>query len=450
MPTITFQEALSAIREADGMNPVQLERLRNERLSRLVCYAKDHSPYFGELYRGIDPEHFTLGMLPSTGKAKLSERLDDWFTDRRLNRRMIENYQQREQNGLLLDAYTVITTSGSSGTPLIMVRDACHNTVHGALMQTRLMRGLDANLLNPAFHRIASVIFTSGHCSSYSSFLKFQKEHPDSAHNMIALSTLDPIPVVVGKLNDFNPAVLTGYPSVLVGLAREQQAGKLHLNLQMIACSAEVLTDEHYRYLKETFGCPVINNYCSTEGGELAMSCSEGHLHINTDWVIIEPVDEQGNPAEEDTISAGVLITDLTNFVQPVIRYYVDDHARIIHKPCPCGSPLPIIEVLGRQNDSFIWNGRAISSAPLDSQMPEITGLLDYQFVQSGADSVCFHYEPGPGFDQNDTLHTIRTLFERFLAANDGEGIRLTFVRGGIAKNPSGGKNKHIVNLCKQ
>ena len=33
------------------------------------------------------------------------------------------------------------------------------------------------------------------------------------------------------------------------------------------------------------------------EGGEIACECAEGHLHINEDWVIMEPVDERYQPA---------------------------------------------------------------------------------------------------------------------------------------------------------
>ncbi len=450
MLTITPREACAAIREAETMSPAQLGKLRHERLARLVRYAKENSPFFGELYRAVDPDDFNLESLPITRKEGLAERLDDWFTDRRLTRQVVGDYLREDRGDRLLDAYTAITTSGSTGTPLIMVRDAYHNTIHGALMQVRLLRGLDPSLLNPASHRIASVIFTAGHCSSYSSFLKAQKAQPAYAHNMLAVSTLDPIPVIVEKLQAFDPDVLTGYPSVLAGLAREQQDGRLRLNLKMIACSAEALTNENYRYLRQTFNCPVLNNYCSTEGGELAMSCSEGQLHINSDWVIIEPVDGQGNPAAEGSASAGVLLTDLTNFVQPVIRYFVSDHALISHKPCPCGSSLPTIEVIGRQDDSFSWRDKQVSSAPLICQMPDVTGLLDYQFAQQDAATVCFHYEPAPGFDREAIMGEIRQMFDRFLAANGGEGIHLTFSQGGITKNAGGGKCKRMINLSKQ
>lgn len=404
------------------MDTIRLKRLQGKRLSRLVRYAREHSPLFNELYRGVDMQNIALERLPVTGKKELSDRLDDWFTDRRLNRRMIESFLEHRQDGLLLDAYTAITTSGSSDTPLIMVRDAFHNTIHGALMQIRLMRGLDANLLNPANHRIALVIFTSGHCSSDSSFLKFREKHSAFTHNTMVVSTLESIPAIVGKLNDFAPDVLTGYPSVLVGLAREQLAGRLHLDLRVVACSAETLTDEHYRYLKEAFRCPVCNNYCSMEGGELAMSCSEGRLHLNADWVIVEPVDEFGAPCREGEVSAGVLITDLTNFVQPVVRYFVSDHARIGGEPCPCGCGLPTIEIMGRLNDSFTWNGITVGSVSLACRMPEIQGLQDYQFVQCDEGSVRFHYEAAPGVDVSGIIHEVRDRFDRFLTANGGQG----------------------------
>ena len=73
------------------------------------------------------------------------------------------------------------------------------------------------------------------------------------------------------KLNEFQPDLITGYPSVMGSLAKAADAGKLKIHPQAVACSAEKLKDNVYQALKDTFGCPILNNYCSTEGGEAAM-----------------------------------------------------------------------------------------------------------------------------------------------------------------------------------
>ena len=63
-----------------------------------------------------------------------------------------------------------------------------------------------------------------------------------------------------------------------------------------------------------------------TEGGEVAMTHDCPHLHVNDDWIIVEPVDRDNRPmGMSDEWSAGVLITDLSNYVQPIIRYFVSE-----------------------------------------------------------------------------------------------------------------------------
>ena len=63
--------------------------------------------------------------------------------------------------------------------------------------------------------------------------------------------------------------------------------------------------------------------YSCTEGGFISFQCSEGHLHVNDDWVILEPVDANGKPVPPGTLSDKLYLTNLANFVQPVIRYEV-------------------------------------------------------------------------------------------------------------------------------
>ena len=446
---ITYQQACELIQEADGLNNSQIENLRNQRLSVLVQYAKEHSPLFGELYKDVDVNNITLDKLAITEKEQLAPRIEDWFTDRRLTLPLLKHYleQEPDASNRLLGQYTALTTSGTTGNPLIMVRDNLHNVVHGALLNLRLFRGIDSSMMNPAHSRIASVIFTSGQVSSYASFVKMRKAYPDYAENLIAISVLEPLSAIVKKLNDFQPDILTGYPSVLANLAQEKQIGHLHINPKIIVCSAEMLTNDHYNLMRKVFGCPVLNNYCSTEGGELAMSCSEGYLHVNSDWIIIEAVDENDKKVEDGALADSILVTDLSNFVQPVIRYRMKDQVRISQEPCSCGSHLPRVEVLGRTLDSFFSNGHTINPFPLYCRMHDIKGFLEYQFVQENVDTIQCRYILAQGFTLEDVSKILTPVFEQFLQLNDGGGINFVYVEGQIIKSTKGGKSKPVLNL---
>ena len=98
---------------------------------------------------------------------------------------------------------------------------------------------------------------------------------------------------IVRQLNEFGPAMLSGYPSNLALLAEDEG---LTIRPDVVITGGELLTDAVRRKLTEKFGCTVQTHYSCTEGGEIACECAEEHLHINEDWVILEPVDRDNRP----------------------------------------------------------------------------------------------------------------------------------------------------------
>lgn len=385
MKTLELEKAQQLV--ADGIKQTASVRhkLQQERLQELVKYVREHSPYFADLYASI-PEEFTLTDLPITKKNVLLENYDNWVTDRELHLEDVLKYINRDiskDNSLLLGKYTALRTSGSTGNPLPMVRDDHRNKIHSQLIAQRLCASMDPDILNIRKHKVATVIHLSNGASSYEALKRMKMANPGYEHNLLAMSVLDNVEKMVEELNRFQPEAMTGYPSVLVRLALEQLKGNLHLNLKALASSAEMLSEENFHLLKKAFDCPIANNYCMTEGGEIAMTHNCPHLHINEDWVIVEPVDKDMNVLENsDEWSEGVLVTDLSNYVQPIIRYYVSDVVRIKREPLEC-CPLPRLEIRGRIFDMCTICGKSFSVAAFYIKAEVWPGLCSFQFVQT-------------------------------------------------------------------
>jgi phenylacetate-CoA ligase len=61
-------------------------------------------------------------------------------------------------------------------------------------------------------------------------------------------------------------------------------------------------------------------------------------MHLADDLVIVEPVDEHGDPVPPGVRSDRVYLTNLFNLVMPLIRYEITDPVTAINGPCACGS----------------------------------------------------------------------------------------------------------------
>ena len=77
-----------------------------------------------------------------------------------------------------------------------------------------------------------------------------------------------------------------------------------------------------------------------------------GRLHVNEDWVILELVGRGLRAVSGDDFSDSVLLTNLANLVQPLLRYQLTDRIRFIAMPCACGDRFPANEVEGRSDDT--------------------------------------------------------------------------------------------------
>ena len=79
---------LKAIRMTYKANKLSIEErkyLQQQRLQKLVQYAKANSPYFAQKYAELD-ESFTLQDLPVTNKVELMSCFNEWVDRTRTSR----------------------------------------------------------------------------------------------------------------------------------------------------------------------------------------------------------------------------------------------------------------------------------------------------------------------------------------------------------------------------
>lgn len=451
MKTITLEEAAKSVKKGELMTPEERKELQKERLRALVDYARDNSPFLRELYKDL-PRDFELEDIPVLDKAEGLVNYNEWVTDPELNVDLVRAYLKRDSsdNSLLLGKYTALQTSGSTGNPLPMVRDKHRNMIHGQLLQQRLFYGVDPEYFDHSKHKTAFIVHLSTSASSYGTYMRARAQFPGFEDNITAISILDSAEQMVEKLNAFQPEVIIAYPPSLVMLAEEKAKGNLKIELGLAVSSAELLTEESYHRIHDVFKCPVLNNYCMTEGGEIAMTHDCPHLHINEDWIIVEPVDENRKPVKDNSeYSSGILVTDLANFVQPIIRYYVGDSIKINYEPHNCYN-LPVMEIRGRTWDSFTIGGKNFTTKGLEVKAKFCKGLCGYQFVQLDEYSMELRGVIAAGFKTDEVLGGLADTIASYFTESGCENVTVSYSAEPPIHNKNGGKTPMYINKAKE
>ena len=394
---------------------------RENRLANLIAFARARSPFFEDLYSSFPAGIRELRGLPPISKPDLMESFDDWATDRMVTKAGAEIFITDPDlvGNYYLDQYTIWTTSGTTGEPGIFVHDEGALNVYAAL---GLSRGINAWVTTGDLRaflrqgvRAAIVIATGGHWASDAVKELIRGLHPYLSDRIRTFSVLTPILQMVKTLNEYQPTILFGYPTALALLAHQQVIGGLKITPLLVVTAAERLTPGARDQIAGAFSCPVRETYAASEFMGIAYSCDHGRLHMNSDWVILEPVDAAYQPVPPGQASQTVLLTNLANLVQPIIRYDLGDCITVDASPCPCGNPMPAILVEGRRDDVLYLEEPDREPVPilpmaLATIVEEVPGVTRYQIIQTAPAELSLRIEapsenPQVGEIVNQRLH---------------------------------------------
>jgi phenylacetate-coenzyme A ligase PaaK-like adenylate-forming protein len=438
---------------ATRAGPSALAERRRRRLVALLERAHERSPRYRRILAGRDPKHARLQDLPIAHKRELMDDFEDWVGDAALDRGALERFcaDRRRIAEPFRERYVVWESSGSTGEPAIFVQDAAAMAVYDALEALRrpglraAQRWLDPWGLNDRTVFLGAV---GGHFASNVSVERLRRLNPLLAKRLHAVSFLQPLDDLRRALERHEPTVLATYPSAAVLLAEEKLAGRLRIAPKEIWTGGETLTPAMRRHIHEAFGCPVVNSYGASEFLALASECNEGRMHVNSDWAVLEAVDEAGRAVGRGTMGARTLLTNLANHVQPIIRYDLGDRVRIEADTCPCGSHLPVIDVEGRADDTLHLAARASkrrSVLPLAlSTVLEEAGLFDFQLVQRGPAELELRTAQ-KGLGAEAALRRGRSALAAFLDSQGADGVDIRCQPGEPLACGRSGKVRRVI-----
>lgn len=422
--------------------PRALIRQRQQLRLQMLLEAANASALYRERIGGADPRTLALERIAPVTRAELMARFDDWVTDPQLHLDELLGFVRdaRQAADPWLGRYVVWESSGTSGQPGIFVQDARAMAVYDALEAVRhsapsrhggsLFGGISPLDLLGAGDRHALVTATGGHFASVVSFERLRRLNPWLASVSRIFSLLQPVDALVQALNAFRPTVLATYPTAAAMLADEAEAGRLRIQPRCVLTGGETLSDAVRQRVATVFGATVRGSYGTSEFLPIASECGHGRLHVNADWVILEPVDERHRPVLPGERSHSVLLTNLANWVQPLIRYDLGDRILVHPERCGCGSALPTVDVQGRSDDVMRVPaeraGETVSLLPLAlcTVLEEECGVFDFQLRQNQPDTLVLRL-PQTGAAAEATVDRCRTALQRFARMQGAQPVQV-------------------------
>jgi phenylacetate-CoA ligase len=384
--------------------PDGIQRRQRQRLQELVSWAREKSPYYRQALRHLPASGpISLTELPPTTKRVMMDHFDDWVTARSVTRARAEEFirDPSRVGDDFLGQYLLVTTSGSTGLPALVVFDRRALRVINAISGIRGLgsvpsRGWWRVLRNGG--RQCAIYATGGHFLAETFMQRRLRQRPFRRRFAEMLSVMEPLDELVDELNRFRPAFLGSYPSMLDALAREQEAGRLAIAPALVTSGGEHLSRLVEQRIADAWNCRVWESYNATEAMPLTVPCRLGRFHVNADWMILEPVDEDKKPVPPGHPSTTTLVTNLANRVQPIIRYE-----------------------LGRQNDVLHMtrrDGRHVDVLPLalGSVVEETPGVRRYQAIQTGPSSLSVRLEDERGADARQVWTAVEHRLHGFLS----------------------------------
>jgi phenylacetate-coenzyme A ligase PaaK-like adenylate-forming protein len=341
----------------------ELDALQARRLRELVAHAAVHSPFYSDALRGVDldaPD--LLGRLPTLNKELMIENLPAILTDERLREidlgRHVDGLAGDE---LLFDEYRVMASGGTSGVRGLYVYD------RKAWVEVLAGMGAAAILLGMAPREPKVRSATIWAAGSAHMTARIAQGFQSPAYERLSLSAMAPAADMVAALNDFQPDWLSCYPSIAALLADEQLAGRLKISPQVVMTTSEQCTPGMRARIASAWETQPFNTYAATETGGMALECDHhGGMHVYESQVILEVVDDEGRPVPDGEPGARVLVTNLCNYAQPLIRFELTDLLTVAAQPCACGrQSRRITAIEGRADDIMRLPGRGGFDVPV-------------------------------------------------------------------------------------
>jgi len=361
------------------LSSVSISDLSLKRLRALMQYSYDNVPYYHRIFK---ERNLTSSDIKSVKDLHKLPRLTKKIVKDNFDKMISSNFPKSD--------LVPWSTGGSTGVPLKFMQDR------------ESLRWIDTAMLRSfcwaGYRRFNKLVTVWGFPEKPSPLKPWQRHLTISTFGVGDRQIMHYLELI----RKFKPKGIRGYASSLYVLAKQASGIKLDFAIS----SSEVLFDRYRKLIEEKFECDVFDNYSSREF-MVASECKEhAGYHVAAENVMVEFVrdNEHVAPGERGEI----LVTDLTKYGMPLIRYETGDLGKSSDEVCPCGRGLPLIKCIeGRVTDIISTPRGKFISSPAVTLIFRNLEVDKFQIVQKTKEKLVIKIVKGPRYSHIDTEYVL-------------------------------------------
>lgn len=357
-------------RKVSVMDEKSLENLQKGKLSKLLSHALENVPYYKDFEVSVDPNNpcASLKNFPIQSKLEINR-----------NGRMMVSKKAKKLK--------VVTTGGSTGIMGIFYSDKKADSVCNAI-QTVWWEWAGYRMGDRLIQ--TGVMVKRGVVKGLKDF--FMRVTYVSAFNL----TNDQIVKILKKAPKGGEICLGGYASSLKAFADVAINNKLNVKFKTAITWGDKVFQSYKTKINKAFGCVVYESYGCSEGLMIGAKKDLPYFYIMTPHVVVEILDDEGNEVADGEIGY-VVVTSLTNYSMPIIRYRLGDLAVKLPRqeyPAQREMMFPLLhKVIGRNTDIIqTKSGNVVVVQVIETLFEEVEEIVKFKVIQHHIDKLEIQY----------------------------------------------------------
>ncbi len=389
----------------------KLKKLQDKKLKKILKYAFKNSVFYNRLFKknGIeykDLDNIKLKNLPIVNKKMIMDNFNDVLTINNIKKNDIVKFIENNPNPekMYKNKYIVVHSSGTTGEIGYYIYTKKNWELLKAVGSSRLFDSFSLKSKKYAF--IGAV---DGHYAGISFFLSPINEIEQLFYKHFLIIDINyPLESYINKLNEFQPDIISGYPSALDILLDYQKNKKLDINPEHIICGGEPLSTTVINEMKKHWNLKPYNFYGTSESILMGVGIGNEDIYIFDDLVIVEIKDEK------------ILLTNLYNNTQPLIRYEIND---LMSKSNIENIKWPFIHVekISGRSEDLLWlknkNNDYDFIHPIVVVELHLKGVQRYQLIKLSDERIKIKVVKQKSVDkktiENSIKNKVKTIFEK-------------------------------------